>query len=854
MQRKLRKTQYEYDIIRPIGQGTFNCATLIRRSNGEKQVLRIALLPKEPEATFANMKVKRGIQIVNIFQKVKGMLGPSLLIEKEPFEFRSVKMSELRLDQTKLCSKIIDEARTYDEQNVPYEFAIQVIEYLNAGFFNHDSFLMMGAEEHVFACFSLLWFMHHAQSKFDFGHHDLKPLNIVFKRTNVPQTFTFYIERNHFVFKSKFVPVIIDYDFATVLTSRDPQDKHIMGTMTNVSPDALLREIQLRTETLDTVDPDILAAHDWWSIGVALLQFSLPSLNLGRDNVDLFPRERIAYQEHVMSKLESLDNIFVIDDEATRLRVESVLLRIPAACALACLVSEGNTLVPPKDSPAYTLRNVFFANESAELLDAIVASRDFRWLREEYAKLPRELRDITRMLLSWYPEKRHYMNHPYMYLFELYFRPYKILTDEPDAPGAFIGEAMGLMEDDKYHNKIDDATYPLLAACMTCGINSNIALCVCCDAIFCSTKCQDAHHEKTGFAIVAGKRTMEEVEEEEHVPVDFANMSQEQKEDLFIQMIQDLNSEEDEARVERKYRTLLGLADHSEFERITEYSFDQFTSNTYAEMIGMLSESEVEALAEIFKDNGMRITDSLILKAWRLIDDLYAETLELMKDVHDLGMIETYYSHIPVEIRTAFTEGITKLKDHDSSEYELLELWKSKEFQKINRQAYKHASDWVYAEIKTRKYMSKAYRLQQLITRPNYWPERFDEMVVFRAYKEDNPDEDDVRGHSFDSIKERFASGEQDIILTYDGFLATSSVQPPGNFIGQTCCLMIIHIPPHVPVIMIDEGTSVVDESEVLLPAGISLKVIDVGVIVAYNRTIKTAIFEVVGHTKVTLL
>lgn len=497
--KKAQKTQYEYDIVRFISQGSFNCAVIIKRSNGDEQVLRIALLPKHESRTFNNMMVKRGIQIVHVFQPFKSMLGPSLLLEISEFEFRSVKMSELRLDTKKLCPRILAYAEECDKLNIPYEFAIQIIELLQGEAFDYDSYVYMTDEERAFACFSLFWFMHHAQSKFDFGHHDLKPDNVIFRHNGTPLTYAFRIGDRQFVFTSRYAPVVIDYDFATVFSSNDPKNRNAAGTPTSVSPDAMVRNFLTRSQAKTAADVDaevplVMGAHDWWSLGVLLLQYFLPHeegsfYKLYKDTNPLFNAQCIVYGKHVGAKIDKLPNVYLVDLNNTK-NFADLIKYIPIACTLACLAADGDTLVPPLDCSAYVHRSMFF---EAEVLDPILATPEYQKLRAAYMNLPRTLRDILRMLLSWYPERRIYMGRPYMYLFESYFRPFE-KPEISKAHNHYTGDAVGWLENAaKYVKVLDTTKYPLLASCVTCGIKSNISLCVCCDQVFCSQACQDKH-------------------------------------------------------------------------------------------------------------------------------------------------------------------------------------------------------------------------------------------------------------------------------------------------------------------------------------------------------------------------
>ncbi len=494
--KKAQKTQTEYEIVKFLSQGSYNCAHVICRNN-EQQVLRVALLPKQEDDTTSNAMVKRGIQIVAVFQQYQDLLGPSLIIEKAEHEFRAVKLAQLKLNRDLLCSTIVELAEELDEKEVPYEFAIQVIELLKGGAFTHDAFQKMNQDEHLFALFSLLWFFYNTHVRFDLRHHDVKADNIIMREFDEPKIFTFAISDRLFVFESRFVPVVIDYDFATVFSTRDGEARNANGTPYTASPDATLRQIfKLLSSSVseEEEDNDIAGAYDWWSLGIAFLEFLLPdafgtfnkrSPVRGKPDVPvLFAKERAAYAWDVLERLPKVRGI-----PNAEVATQSMFTLL--GCAVACLAAEGNTLVPPADCRAYRERDVFF---DPTFMDAVLKTEEYASLRAAHARLPQGVRDVLRMLLSWYPERRSYMTRSYMFLYEPCFSRFE---DPEHGLGDFHFECdiRGWMEDSvPYQKAISLTAYPLLEACVSCGTRKNISACVCCDLIFCSEQCQDKRH------------------------------------------------------------------------------------------------------------------------------------------------------------------------------------------------------------------------------------------------------------------------------------------------------------------------------------------------------------------------
>lgn len=495
MKKKAQKTQVEYEIVRFLSQGAYNCAHVIT-DNGEEQVLRVALMPKDEENTYSNMMVKRGIQIVNVFQDYKNMLGPSLIIEKADFEFRAVTLKQLKLNRELLCATIVELAKELDEDNTPYEFAIQVIELLKGGSFTRAAYEKMTPEEHMFSMFSLLWFFYNTHARFDFRHHDLKGDNIIMRQYAEPMTFTFAITDRQFVFTSRYVPVVIDYDFASVLTTKDSEARNTNGTPYTGSPDATLRHVMgmLTGATPSEEAEDVAGAYDWWSLGIVLLEFFLPNTfgtfdkqSPGRGKPDvpvLFLAERAAYASDVFERLPKRKGV-------SEKEFVQQAMYIPLGCVIACLVADGYTLVPPAECSAYVQRDVFF---HPKFLNDILETEQYETLRAEYMRLSQGVRDILRMLLSWYPERRSYLTRSYMYLYESCFRQYEDIDHEL-GDFHYDCDVKGWLEDSgTYQRAISATTYPLLEACISCGATSNMSACVCCDLLFCSTACQDEKH------------------------------------------------------------------------------------------------------------------------------------------------------------------------------------------------------------------------------------------------------------------------------------------------------------------------------------------------------------------------
>ena len=161
-----------------LGSGTYNCAYYLTEDNN---VLRIGFLPYSN--TAASTIVKRGLEMVHVFQKFQNALGPSLLQEMTQYQI----IDENDLDkhvEGDLCStieetqnlpeNIITPQQLIHNPDAKNEFALQHIEFLSGGDFTYTSLKKlraksntnMGKDDICFAAFSLLWFFFHVATTF----------------------------------------------------------------------------------------------------------------------------------------------------------------------------------------------------------------------------------------------------------------------------------------------------------------------------------------------------------------------------------------------------------------------------------------------------------------------------------------------------------------------------------------------------------------------------------------------------------------------------------------------------------------------------------------------------------------
>lgn len=289
----------DYEIDQTVGRGTYNCAHLIVNENGKYEILRIALLPESN--TYAKQMVVRGLHILHVLQNFAHVFGPSLLKETRLYQITPF-LSPATIDN--ICENIQEEIKTLDANFENYEFAIQHLEYLEGG--NFTSRGLMTMQEFEFCCFSLLWFFKTTQSLFGLRHRDLTEKNIVLRLYDEPQTFMFPRKNNTLIgFTSRYVPVVIDFDFASV-TSTTSQHRTNVGSRHTAPPYALMVDLfaYLYRRLKDGPTHVQETLYDWWSIGIIIFQAVMhPMDDMFKDELEEFTKTLPAFLQRERIKL-----------------------------------------------------------------------------------------------------------------------------------------------------------------------------------------------------------------------------------------------------------------------------------------------------------------------------------------------------------------------------------------------------------------------------------------------------------------------------------------------------------------------------------------------------------------------
>lgn len=480
-----------FKILGDVGSGTYNCAHFIRDSDGNKQVIRIAFLPDIPDDFGAfkhTQKIKRGLEMVHAFQAFQSLLGPSLL--KELSKYLIIKEDKITeyVNVGSICEKVLDttkkvkaiqkqktfESGDYFENN----YAIQHIEYLEGGDFLFG-YQNQNTEYYVFYIFSLIWFMVMSQKAFGFRHRDLKSGNIIFRKTKTLTQYNFVLESEknqlrYYHFESQYVPVVIDYDFATTTESQDGFDRNVVGTRYSAPPDILLQEL---SEVFNRGYKKKIyqKSYDWWSLGVCILELHFKgAINFFKTECDAFARRisnGIGYKHRSQNLYWLSYSLFY-------------------SCCLASIFSDtGPSPLPP--TGLYDNVEYFFGKTTQAMAKiSMYQNTEYEilkiWFKQNETKYFGAY--FLSKLLHWDSHVRDLGGYPERYL--TYFEEVKS-TEQPRPNTRY--EFRGSIRQDKID--LNTAQFPFLRAnlCSNCFIESEL-MCSCCKNVFCSVECQKIKH------------------------------------------------------------------------------------------------------------------------------------------------------------------------------------------------------------------------------------------------------------------------------------------------------------------------------------------------------------------------
>jgi serine/threonine protein kinase len=469
-----------FNLESKIASGSYNCAfALVNKPN---EVLRIGLLIDDASRNDENRRILRGLELVRVFQSFGNRLGPSLL--RELSKYRIVKEDDLddHVEGIDLCEEILNTLRRLSDIERHHSFALQHIERLHGGRFTLESFKLLHAspQELHFSLFSLVWFIASAQQMFNYRHHDLKSGNILFKVLPHPETYYFNLEANRYTFTSRLVPVVIDYDMASIELTQEGDNRNAAGTLYTMPPDVCVAWVQrLHGESWnDTVAQQDL--YDYWSLGICVLELLLP-----------FDVGRLFFDRSRAFAAEAVD---VLDWMEVELKAKSKNWFRAAFYGYAMQHVVGN-LPANADPPPWDIWK-HFASDSwwTRWYVELQNDADFKKVSAYFSeKFPVELKPLVRSLMNRQPKRT-----PMNFILETdLFNPYRTDDIYTFQDKAYKGFNVPILGDRTALDTVDPQKYRWIThrMCMTCRIESKaLYLCSCCAQPFCGPVCQKYVH------------------------------------------------------------------------------------------------------------------------------------------------------------------------------------------------------------------------------------------------------------------------------------------------------------------------------------------------------------------------
>lgn len=257
--------------MKRVDAGSYNVILLDMR---KKVIFRLGMVNIKTHPTGIRDK-ERAVGIMNFFldnPELRSSLGPCIVrtvsknvkrLHKVPAEFLAV-------------LKLPDDSKFLTPLPANSIFTLSYMEAL----WTFDSFLQQNLNRHMFM---LTWFLVTAQHTCNFVHRDIKPSNICFRKFDPAtgaKTYAFDLfdgaGEGKFVLKNvACVPVLIDYDFASIHLTLPANRKKTAGSLLYMSPDILSRtETRLQSITQAELLREDLSS-DWFALGMTFLMLTL---------------------------------------------------------------------------------------------------------------------------------------------------------------------------------------------------------------------------------------------------------------------------------------------------------------------------------------------------------------------------------------------------------------------------------------------------------------------------------------------------------------------------------------------------------------------------------------------------
>lgn len=292
-------------------------------------------------------------------------------------------------NQTPSVVKIIESGKVVDTLPIDYDdmcgimgdypYFIQKIEYLP---FQFDTI----TDESIFF---IIWFLSLTSTKYGFVHKDIKEDNILMREYNSEKTFDFELDDTVYRLSTKYVPVVIDFDFGSVYITNT---QYSIGTVSYAPPEIVLSVLCGVHISFNDY------SYDWWSFGMTIYHLLFKNQEKYGFDPDLIDK----YVNYNVEKFSFLE-------EKT---VKQMVLSIIQTTVIKKVISDTDRATGYDE-----LFKDFYDAKNNEILEDILKSVEFRIYRTALLlAIPDKYLNIMRMLLSWEPKKRHLGGSPWTYL------------------------------------------------------------------------------------------------------------------------------------------------------------------------------------------------------------------------------------------------------------------------------------------------------------------------------------------------------------------------------------------------------------------------------------------------------
>lgn len=475
-----------------LGAGSYNCILRYTDSQSKPWALRVTIFPKTTkthidqkhmsekkilfnrlgltfDSTIANkyafLKRFRARAILQWIQSFKHIFGPSTLHVERPVQTfdtlyemaENLKIDVQHLGKT-LCSTLMQTKKDFKANQISYEWSVEKQEFLNS-----YRASMRTPDELATDAFCLLWFFATlGNTHLGFRHRDFKTDNLLLRTYDPPVMFQFHSKKHgNFAFVTSSVPVVIDFDFATLNSSNKsmPHDRFIVGTWAYAPPEAFIFKLYrpllktaMKENSLDdrvylvnqlelifgrpyihwiTSDLTIqgVDGYDQWAVGLILLKKlchwnSFPLLDLRTNTriatlAESFELCVITYLD--FSKLWFEDSFFEDNHFLQTFFFNALLI---------CAVQNESWTDPLKNVPDFYPR--WLLHDNINLFRAAIRDEEFVAFRNNLQKVLQQfyfyrLLPILRQLFAWNPILR--VESDWLTIMRVYLREKGILSD-----------------------------------------------------------------------------------------------------------------------------------------------------------------------------------------------------------------------------------------------------------------------------------------------------------------------------------------------------------------------------------------------------------------------------------------